>query len=557
MLLFALSAALLFAQPAEHLSRVDGKVVDASTGLPIAGARVIAMRVDGAWGAALQGLLDTQPSADEQDPKADPVAVVTGQDGRFRLRFDGPVQVALFVEAVGYVKPPIEIGGPNNTFEVKPDLPKTDVLFTLVREAALSGRVVDADTKEPLANFRVSVMKHLPATRPAFVSAGDTTTGKDGRFSLDRIAPGDYLLLVHPPSADKIGAAKPVEDFRHAVQRSYAPTWYPGVDRREEAVAVHVAPGAGVGSVEIRLSKRRLASIRGHVCDAHLYVTQCTRSIRLSETRTIAQADVKLGSEFEVANLSPGTYCLQAVTPEKQGLMTIEVGEENQDGLDLHLTRGVALGGMVRIDGHEDDPDKPALTGDSTRVQLDKLIHVFGRDPVPAPVASQDGRFTIEGVAPSTYHVRLLSPPEGFDVAEMRYNGTPAVNGMIEVDAGVRSQELEIKLASANSAVMATVTDGDQPAADADLLLVPAGVTEEALRYASDILRVASSGKDGRATISGLLPGTYRVTAYPRGASWIDDPNLFQRLVGGDEVQLGSKQNAAITVRAQAAAGER
>jgi hypothetical protein len=82
-------------------------------------------------------------------------------------------------------------------------------------------------------------------------------------------------------------------------------------------------------------------------------------------------------------------------------------------------------------------------------------------------------------------------------------------------------------------------------------------VTDEALRYGSGILRQTVAGKDGRATISALLPGAYRVTAYPQGASWADDPNLFQRLSAGEEVQLAGKQTASVAVRAQVAAGER
>jgi len=77
---------------------------------------------------------------------------------------------------------------------------------------------------------------------------------------------------------------------------------------------------------------------------------------------------------------------------------------------------------------------------------------------------------------------------------------------MVSIDSGANGQRLEIKLAPANAAMVATVTDGDQPS-EATLLLVPAGVTEEALRYASDIIRQTSAGKDGRATFSALLRG--------------------------------------------------
>jgi hypothetical protein len=237
--------------------------------------------------------------------------------------------------------------------------------------------------------------------------------------------------------------------------------------------------------------------------------------------------------------------------------MTLEIGEENQDGLDLYLTKGLTVTGWARIEGSEGDPGKPALPNENTQVRLEPLVFFVGRDAAPAPVASKDGAFTIEGVIPSRYHLRIQAPPEGYAVSEVRYNGTRCAHSIVAVEAGAEGQRLEIKLAPASSSVLATVTDGDQPAAGATLLLVPAGVTEEALRYASDIMRMASSGKDGRATISALLPGTYRVTAYPQGASWADDPNLFQRLSASDEVQLTGKQTASIAVHAQAAAGER
>jgi hypothetical protein len=563
------AAALLFAQQAGQLSTVEGRVVDASTELPIAGARVIATRFDKQ--PFFPSLFDTQPSGDEQDPKADAVAVLTSSDGRFRLRFEGAVNVVLFVDAPGYVKPQMIIG-PDNVFEVKPDAPKTDVVFKLARESALTGRVMDADTREPLADFQVRALRYeRGGSRRSLVPAGGADTGKDGRFSLDRIAPGDYLLDVHPPDADRLRTPQPVEDFRHAVQKGYVPSWYPGVDRVEEALPVHVAPGAGIDAGEIRLSKKRIASIRGRVlgdeaakADAFLSLTAVTKPIHGGgEFRGVAQGNLQIGSEFEFANLSPGAYYLSAQsgfekTEAKYAVMTLEIGEENQDGLDLYLTKGLAVTGRVRIEGREDDPDKPALPKDDVQVRLDPLIG-FGtdHDPAPAPVASRYGAFAFEGVIPSRYHLRIVAPPEGYAVSEVRYNGTLCEHGIVAVEAGADGQRLEIQLAPASSAVLAALTDGDQPAAGATLLLVPAGVTDEALRYGSGILRQTVAGKDGRATISALLPGAYRVTAYPQGASWADDPNLFQRLSAGEEVQLAGKQTASVAVRAQVAAGER
>ena len=566
-LLVALSATVLFAQQTDPLSTVEGKVVDASTELPVAGARVIAMRIDGKGRKPDVPPRDAQPSAGEQDPAAAQAAVLTGPDGRFRLRFEGPVLFGLWVDDARYAGPKWGWGmGPDNMFEAKPDAPKTDIVVKLVPASSIAGRLIDAGTKEPLPDFSVLAESYQTGgSRRLLLPAGEAKTGPDGRFTIDRALPGDCLLSVHPPVAPKIGAPKPVEDFRHAVQKGYAAAWYPGVDSVEQAVPLHVAPGAHIEGVEIGISKKRVASIRGRVLgdpsaaktEALLSLTRVTRAVDGSEFSSVAQGNPQLGAEFEIANLSPGTYYLSAQSgfekeSAKYAVMTIEVGEENQDGLDLYLTRGVAVAGRVRIEGREDDPDKPALPKDDVQVRLVPLIG-FGsdQDPAAAPAASKDGGFRIEGVLPSEYHLRLLAPPEGYAVSEVRYKGSLCAHGIVAIEAGAAAQRLEIKLAPANSAVLATVTDGDQPAAGATLLLVPAGATDEALRYVFGLLRQISAGKDGRATISGLLPGTYRVTAYPKGASWAEDPNLLQRFATGDEVQLGAKQTAAIYVRTQ------
>ena len=117
MILLSVALALLFAQQTERLSVVEGKVLDGATNQPVSGARVILARFDRpGWGIG-GDLLDTQPSAREQDPKANRLAVITGDDGGFRFRIEGPAQLVLFANAAGYVKPMLGMG-PDNMYEV-------------------------------------------------------------------------------------------------------------------------------------------------------------------------------------------------------------------------------------------------------------------------------------------------------------------------------------------------------------------------------------------------------------------------------------------------------
>jgi membrane protein implicated in regulation of membrane protease activity len=66
-------------------------------------------------------------------------------------------------------------------------------------------------------------------------------------------------------------------------------------------------------------------------------------------------------------------------------------------------------------------------------------------------------------------------------------------------------------------------------------------------------LREARADRDGRATIGDLLPGAYRVVAYPEGTLWPDDTRLRDRLAAGDQVRVTARQSATVQVRAQPA----
>jgi hypothetical protein len=433
----------------------------------------------------------------------------------------------------------------------------------MTREVAISGRVIDAKTEEPLRGLGVTAHQYRSTGPGRFLSAAHSDyvkTGQDGRFRIERIAPGDYYLEVSPPYATQIGAPKPVEDFRHAVERNYARSWYPGIERVEEALPVKVVQGVDLEGVEIKIEKRRTAAIRGRILseegetakgDVHLSLTRVTKQIAARSFEGIVRGDLKIGSEFEIDRLSPGTYHLEATAEDRSAAVMLQVGEENQDGLDLYLSKGVAVTGRVRIEGREDNPDEPALPSDEVRVELERLVGWRSdRDPAVAQVASKDGSFTIERVIAEKYRLRVLKPPAGYAVSEVRYNRRVCPNGIIAVGGGAGEQQLEVKLAPATGSVVATVTDGSRPSAGATVLLVPERVEDEALDLGF-ALREAKADTDGRATFNGLLPGAYRMTAYPAGALWGDDPDLKQRLATGEGVRVAERQTAQIQVRAQ------
>ena len=82
---FVLACAL----QAGGLAAAEGKVVDDISGLPVEHARVVLVRESAGYRPSDY---DTQPTAGDPDPKADRLAVLTSDDGRFRFRLEGPVK---------------------------------------------------------------------------------------------------------------------------------------------------------------------------------------------------------------------------------------------------------------------------------------------------------------------------------------------------------------------------------------------------------------------------------------------------------------------------------
>ena len=107
---------------------------------------------------------------------------------------------------------------------------------------------------------------------------------------------------------------------------------------------------------------------------------------------------------------------------------------------------------------------------------------------------------------------------------------------------------MDVLLAPSDGSILASVTDGNRPVAEATVVLMPDGFTDEALELGY-VHRKARTGEDGRAAIGNLLPDTYRLVAYPKDALWGDDPDLKARLRSGQEVRVASGAPAVVEVR--------
>ena len=433
---FQATAAQNPAPPPRPTGVATGRVLDVETGRPVPGAVVTLMGAE-------------RPRATQADA-----------DGRFRFT-EVPRGAMLFATRRGYLdwassRRPWDPGG---RLFLRDGDTRADVVLYLIKEAVISGRVVD-ESGDPVVGFEMTVLSRTyVAGRPVFQRVEppreSPRTDDRGMYRIAGLLPGEYLVVAEnaessiPEAAlGRLDKAQPDDPLHTAIYSV------------SEIIAQQGGWRAGSGQTMTTGGYARVIG-RGPVAPPG-------PDGRFRSYPTTYHPDVTLGSAARPIAVRPG---------------------EERAGIDVQL-RPVTT---VRVSGIVNGPrgalsDLPLfLVPGTSEDWLDEL-------PVARTLSDERGAFIFPGVPPGQYRVHVLKTPapprdtDSFEFRAMETSGTEVV-----VDSGT-GRSLSTPLSDPAAADMVWSSTAIS-VGEADL----AGVTVEALAGARISGRVVLSATDDKA----------------------------------------------------------
>jgi hypothetical protein len=390
-------------------------------------------------------------------------------------------------------------------------------------KSAISGRVVSASTGSPLKKAAVSLELFSPTrgvNGERSVALPATITDAEGRFTIDRIDPGSYLLIVQ-----RVG---------------YLDQGYGASAPQIVGPPLTLGPGETKRDLIIRLTPQSL--VYGKVVDedndpAPGAQVQVLRVSYAGGARRLVEAAAGVSQDdgsFVIGNLSPGRYYLSAAIPN----IDAPRGHERHIPTYYPSATGEATAAPIEVSAGAEVRDL------AIRLRKSRVYSIRGRAVPAGRVTLQlgersistgaDGRFEFDGVLPGTHHIRT--------------NSSVAVFTQLRVDAPlVGSTTVE-------------VTDGD-----VEDVVVRLGEGAQI----SGLLKGATSGRvalgeeatdikaDGSFELDRILPGVYplAVTGLPEG-HYVRAINFSGRAIEDWKIDLSSGAGGELLILVAPDAGE-
>ena len=514
----------------EEFSAIEGRVIDSVTGRPVGKAALLLMRTD---------------SAQSRDNWTRSYSASSDSTGKFAIQNIEPGQYRLRASRNGFLT--TEYGAhksrPSGTvLDLERPQQLKDVVLPLTPHGVITGRVLDADS-DPLDGAQVQLLQSLYVNVKKVLSTTHTGYTNDlGEYRFPNLVAGRYWIYA--------------EDFKglapsSAAQEDYVPVYYPGATDAVGAIPLSVTAGAEVRA-DMMLRKARTATVKGKVLVSLpgavgipmvLVGRQVGHDNRPASTFRTLGARVNAAGEFEIRNLTPGTY---RITPQvsRQGRgyyseITVDVAGTDIEGLVVTIDSGVSLAGVIRVDGER--------AQDLHKAKL-RLLH-GGVEALYEFKMAEDGSFTIENLRPNRYEIAVTGLPDGFYVKSVRAGDADVTYSGLDVTGGAPGH-VDI-LVSAKAGLISGVAqnpNNNRPAPGATVVLVP---KEKERREISTLYQQATTDQYGRFRFKNVVPGEYKVYAWEdvQSTAWMDPDFIKPVEDKGEPVSVGESTETNVQVK--------
>lgn len=507
-LLAAISASAQSSGPATDAA-VSGVVKDAVTGEPLANFNVSTY-----LGVTWVGNTVVMPGSSRQ------LNSVTDENGRYRLAGlpPGPYRIqARSAETFGSpLTRRITVAGH--------DLENIDFLVKV--GGTISGRVLD-ENKEPVPDMDVVLIsREYYHGALGYLYREIARTDDRGQYKLHRVeADKPYLVMAEKRSV-RLPARSDVPLNPKLRRRAVMRTFYPSSPDKEGGVFLTLRPRENREGADIELKKSQSYCIDGVLSGASgpgavtFGIQGMQPSTGMSNGGGMSGpppgGQAGPDGKFRICDLNPGVYRFSVMDrvvmfndPNQSvnlGMELVTVGDEDLHNLRIS-TKPFGIEGEAVLDGPAPDPPVPGRVN----VSLDPLLRgALPGEKTNAPV-DVPGSFSLSGLVPSDYGVRVLVRTKGRYVKDATYGGHSVMFEPMHLGE-VQGGTLRVVIGQDGAAFTASVSDKDgNPVPEARVIAIPADVNSDAALQAA--LVEGETDQLGQYTSPTIAPGKYFIGA--------------------------------------------
>lgn len=487
----------------------------------------------------------------------------TQADGKFRFTGLRNGAYKLTAESSGYTMPDVEDpSGTTAHYRVG-----SNVTLTLMKGGVITGSITDV-TGGPMiaAPVRaVRVRDSLGRKPPMSFVFSNWRTDDRGVYRIYGLPAGAYVV-----SAGSIATPDTFTGFGSTIDG--VPVYYPSTSSVEGATEVQVNYGQESEGIDIRVRGELGHSITGTLSGAIRSPEGKAYGVGVSLSKVsngIGQATAYVnerngGMTFAFSDVPDGEYELRADAFVQEGganspPLRVRLKGADLSGLQLVLTRAATIAGRVVLETLPATNNAPECAADGRAATVEELalrfrayasgkpaeVDVRGSQLETAP--NDEGKFTIMGLRPATFWLRLNLPDARQywrSLSRTGPGGKPVDAGRagLSLGAGENLTGLTITVAEGAAAVKGSIasTEGKPLPPRSLVHLIPA---EPAA--AADLLRFFETevGSDGAFAFANLAPGKYFVYAEPVPVT--ETRELFRRPVAWDTAARMKLRRAA------------